>query len=91
MVELPVREAALTVGFRSPPQDRLLAVATSHPLAVGDHHSDVRYLVIDGLDEPSQMALVWRTDRATPQLAMLARLISEEFSRDGNPCTTQPR
>ncbi|MGA5133172.1 LysR family transcriptional regulator [Streptomyces olivoreticuli] len=152
VVELPVREAALTVGFRFPPQDRLLAVATSHPLAgadrvhveelanldvlrptgdapdywmaarvppstpagapirssagittvqeglvrvaAGDHamlvcrplaervtRSDVRYLVIDGLDEPSQMALIWRTDRATPQLAMLARLLSEEFSR----------
>ncbi|MEU1815348.1 LysR family transcriptional regulator [Streptomyces roseifaciens] len=152
VVELPVREAALTVGFRFPPQDRLLAVASSHPLAgagrvhveeladldvlrptgdapdywmaarvprstpagapvrsstgittvqeglvlvaAGDHamlicrplaervtRSDVRYLAIDGLDEPSQMALVWRTDRATPHLAMLARLLGEEFSR----------
>ncbi|GGX78134.1 LysR family transcriptional regulator [Streptomyces hiroshimensis] len=152
VVELPVRDAALTVGFRFPPQDRLLAVASSHPLAgagrvhveelahldvlrptgdapdywmaarvplttpagapvrsstgiatlqeglvlvaAGDHamlicrplteriiRSDVRYLVIDGLPEPSQMALVWRTDRATPHLAMLSRLLGEEFSR----------
>ncbi len=67
------------------------AMLICRPLAERVTRSDVRYLVIEGLDEPSQMALVWRTDRATPQLAMLARLLSEEFSRDGNPCTAQPR
>ncbi|CAM5512404.1 LysR family transcriptional regulator [Streptomyces abikoensis] len=156
VVELPVRDAALTVGFRFPPQDRLLAVASSHPLARADRvhveelanldvlrptgdapdywtaarvplstpagapirsttgittlqeglalvaggehallvcrpltervtRSDVRYLAIDGLDEPSQMALIWRTDRATPPLAMLAQLLREEFSRVALP------
>ncbi|GAA3864915.1 LysR family transcriptional regulator [Streptomyces sedi] len=33
MVELPASEPELTVGFRFPPQDRLLAVASWHPLA----------------------------------------------------------
>ncbi|MFC9063814.1 MULTISPECIES: LysR family transcriptional regulator [Streptomyces] len=154
VVELPVREAALTVGFRFPPQDRLLAVASSHPLAAsgagrvpveelagldivhptgdapdywmvarvpratpagapirstagistvqeglalvasGEHamlvcrplaeratRGDVRYLAVDGLDEPSQLGLIWRTDRAAPQLTVLARLLHEEFTR----------
>ncbi|MBH1937484.1 LysR family transcriptional regulator [Streptomyces sp. AV19] len=155
VVELPVREAALTVGFRFPPQDQLLAVAASHPLAgtdrvhveelagldllhpagdapgywmaarvprstpagapvrssmgiatvqeglalaaSGDHamlvcrplaerstRGDLRYLVIDGHDQPSQMGLIWRTDRTTSQLATLARLLREEFAR-GDP------
>ncbi|MET9555593.1 LysR family transcriptional regulator [Streptomyces sp. NPDC006645] len=155
VVELPVNEAALTTGFRFPPQDRLLAVASSHPLAAagvnqvdveelagldivhpvgdapdywmaagvprstpggapirstagittvqeglalvasGDHgmlvcrplaeralRSDVRYLPIDGLDEPSQLALIWRTDRTTRQLTMLADLLAKAFSRE---------
>ncbi|MEU5423292.1 LysR family transcriptional regulator [Streptomyces sp. NPDC020667] len=152
VVELPVSDPALTVGFRFPPQDRLLAVATSHPLAddgrvhveelagldvlrptgdapdywmaarvprttpagapirsttaistiqeglglaaAGDYamlicrplaervtRSDVRYVVIDGLDEPSQMGLIWHTDRTTPQLTMLAGFLREEYSR----------
>ncbi|MFH9424192.1 LysR family transcriptional regulator [Streptomyces sp. NPDC017529] len=152
VVELPVAEAALTVGFRFPPQDRLLAVASTHPLADAGHvhveelvgldvlhptgdapaywraahvprstpagvpirstrgitsvqeglalvaaddhamlvcrplaervtRSDVRYLLIDGLDAPSQMGLIWRTDHTTPQLTMLAQLLREEFTR----------
>ncbi|OKI06072.1 LysR family transcriptional regulator [Streptomyces sp. CB02923] len=152
VVELPVREAELTVGFRFPPQDRLLAVASSHPLADSDRvhvealagldilhptgdapdywmaarvprstpagapirstrgiasvqeglalvaaddhamlvcrplaeratRSDVRYLATDGLDAPSQMGLIWRTDRATPQLGTLAQLLDEEVTR----------
>ncbi|MFI0977218.1 LysR family transcriptional regulator [Streptomyces sp. NPDC021093] len=151
-VELPAREPELTVGFRFPPQDQLLVVSSSHPLADagrvqaeelagldvlrpagdapeywkaarvprttpagtpirstagittvqeglalvagGDHamlvcrpiaervvRSDVRYLVVEGLDEPSQLGLIWRTDRATPQLAALAGLLGEEFAR----------
>ncbi|WKK26317.1 hypothetical protein QZH56_12380 [Streptomyces olivoreticuli] len=51
------------------------------PLAEGVTRGDVRCLVIDGLDELSQMALVWRTDRAAPLLAMLSQLLGEEFSR----------
>lgn len=156
VVELPVNEPGLTTGFRFPPQDRLLAVAASHPLArrgsaqveelagldivhptgdapdywmaarvprttpggapirsstgittvqeglalaAGGEHamlvcrplaeratrSDVRYLAVDGLDEPSQMGLIWRTDRANRQLATLARLLHEEFSRASVP------
>lgn len=152
LVELPVREPELTVGFGFPPQDRLLAVAASHPLAdahrieaedladlgvlrlagdapdywmtarvprttpagapirataaittvqeglglvaTGAHtmllcrpladrvtRNDVRYLAVDGLDGPSQMGLVWRTDRTTPQLTRLAQLLAEEFDQ----------
>ncbi len=33
LVELPVHDPALTVGFRFPPQEQLLAVGTAHPLA----------------------------------------------------------
>ncbi|APU13181.1 MULTISPECIES: LysR family transcriptional regulator [Actinoalloteichus] len=151
VVELPVREPALTVGYRFPPQDQLLAVAASHPLAVGDEvhvedlasldvlyrrgdapdywlnarvppatpagmpirsttgiatiqeglalvaggdhamlvcrplaertrREDVRYLPVDGLAEPSQLGLVWRTDRAAPQLTTLAGLLHDAFA-----------
>ncbi|MYY09184.1 LysR family transcriptional regulator [Streptomyces sp. SID4919] len=156
VVELPATDPALTCGFRFPPQDRLLAVASSHPLAAagradveelagldllhpageapddwkaarvprttpagapvrsttgittvqeglalvasGGHamlvcrplaeravRGDVRYLPVDGLDEPSQMALIWRTDRGSRQLLMLARLLREEFDRGRAP------
>ncbi|MEV0844346.1 LysR family transcriptional regulator [Streptomyces sp. NPDC049954] len=156
VVELPVNETALTIGFRFPPQDRLLALATSHPLsgaarvhveqlasldllhpvgdapdywkaarvprstpegtpirsttgittaqeglalvASGEHgmlvcrplaeratRSDVRYLPVDGLEEPSQLGLVWRTDRAYRQLAALARFLHQEFARPKAP------
>ncbi|MFF2927570.1 LysR family transcriptional regulator [Streptomyces celluloflavus] len=152
VVELPVKEVELTIGFRFPPQDRLLAVPSSHPLASSDHvhvealagldvlhptgdapdywmaarvprstpagapirstkgitsvqeglalvaaddhamlvcrplaerasRSDVRYLAVDGLIPPSQMGLIWRTDRANPQLATLAQLLHEEVTR----------
>ncbi|MER5493493.1 LysR family transcriptional regulator [Streptomyces sp. NPDC002490] len=152
VVELPVEEPALAVGFRFPPQDRLLAVASWHPLAgaervhveelatvdvlhpvgdapdywkaarvppttpggvpirsttgistvqeglalvaAGDHgmlvcrplteraaRSDVRYLGVEGLDEPSQLGLVWRRDRESWQLTTLAGLLAEEFAR----------
>ncbi|MGW5676168.1 LysR family transcriptional regulator [Streptomyces sp. NPDC003860] len=152
VVELPVHEPALTTGFRFPPQDRLLAVADSHPLAAegrvdvedlggfdllrpvgdapdywmtaqvphatpagtpigsstgiatvheglarvatGEHgmlicrplserttRSDVRYLTVDGLDEPSQLGLVWRTDRTNRQLTALAGHLREQFTR----------
>lgn len=33
IVQLPVREAGLSVGFAFPPQDRFLAVGNSHPFA----------------------------------------------------------
>ncbi|CAM5229555.1 LysR family transcriptional regulator [Streptomyces spiroverticillatus] len=152
VVELPAREPELTVGFRFPPQDQLLAVAASHALAAagrvhveelagldllrpigdapaywtaartppttpagvpirsstgiatvqeglvvvagGEHgmllcrpmaasvvRSDVRYLVVDGLDEPSQLGLIWHTDRAAPQLVELAGLLRESYFR----------
>ncbi|RBQ16191.1 LysR family transcriptional regulator [Spongiactinospora rosea] len=151
IIELPVREPALTVGFRFPPQDHLLAVAASHPLATrtrvhaedlatldvlrpsgdaptywldarvprttpsgapipssthittvqeglalvatGDHtmlvchplatrttRTDVHYLPIDGLPEPSQLALIWPTTHTTPQLTTLAHLLHEQFA-----------
>ncbi|MBZ4324483.1 LysR family transcriptional regulator [Streptomyces huiliensis] len=156
VVELPAREPELTVGFRFPPQDRFLAVATSHPLSGSDRvhaeelagldvlhpagdapdywmaahvprstpagapiHStrgisgvqeglalvaaedhamfvcrplaervprgDVRYVLVEGLGAPSQMGLVWRTDRTTPQLTALAGLLHEEFTRTALP------
>ncbi|WP_110945980.1 LysR family transcriptional regulator [Streptomyces avicenniae] len=156
VAELPVREPELTVGFRFPPQDRLLALASTHPLAAPGHvhveqlasldlvhpvgdapdywmaarvprstpggavirstagittvqeglalvaagghgmlvcrplaeralRSDVDYLAVRGLDEPSRLGLVWRTDRATPQLALLARFLDEEFRRTPRP------
>ncbi|MDT0268543.1 LysR family transcriptional regulator [Streptomyces sp. DSM 44915] len=156
VVELPAREAALTVGYRFPPQDRLLAVAASHPLAragradveelagldvlhptgdapdywrvarvpaatplgvpirsttgittvqeglalvaTGEHamlvcrplaerttRGDIRYLPVHGLDEPSQLGLIWRTDRTTPQLGALAGLLADEFARPSRP------
>ncbi|GGZ21740.1 LysR family transcriptional regulator [Streptomyces inusitatus] len=152
VAELPVNDPALTIGFHFPPQDRLLAVSSAHPLARGDRadveelagldmihpigdapdywmaarvphrtplgapirstagmttvqeglalvasgehgmlvcrplaerasRSDVRYLPVEGLDEPSQMGLIWRTDRTTPQLLVLSQLLQEEFTR----------
>lgn len=147
LVELPVHEGELTVGFRFPPQDRLLAVSADHPLADGGRlhveeltrfdllrpageapdywmaarvppttpagaplrsgtsvhtmqeglalvaagahamlvcrplaeeitRADLRCLAVEGLTEPSQLGLVWRTDRATPQLTALADLLA---------------
>ncbi|MGW6460313.1 LysR family transcriptional regulator [Streptomyces sp. NPDC055078] len=161
VVELPVRETALTTGFRFPPQDRLLAVASSHPMAAADRvhveelagldllhpmgdapdywmaarvprstpagapirstmgmttvqeglalvasgggamlvcrplteratRGDVRYLEIDGLEEPSQLGLIWRTDRANRQLAALAQLLHQEFARARTPEPLHP-
>ncbi|ANW22442.1 LysR family transcriptional regulator [Streptomyces clavuligerus] len=155
VVELPVNEPTLTTGFRFPPQERLLAVATRHPLAGGDRvhieelatldilhplgdapeywraarvppatpggvpirstagittvqeglalvatgdqgllvcrpladravRDDVRFLPVDGLDEPSQLGLIWREDRTSWQLTTLARLLAEEFARSAD-------
>ncbi|MFW5418462.1 LysR family transcriptional regulator [Nocardiopsis sp. CNT-189] len=154
MVELPVHEDRLTVGYRFPPQDRLLAVAAGHPLAgrervhaeelagldllhpagdapdywtaarvppttpsgapirsttgittvqeglalvaggdramlvcrpLAEHtpRGDMRCVPVDGLAERSQMALIWRTADAAPQLAALARLLEEEYGGPG--------
>ncbi|MEU4805753.1 LysR family transcriptional regulator [Actinosynnema sp. NPDC023587] len=151
VVQLPVRDDRLTVGFRFPAQDQLLAVATDHPFAdrdaldveelaavdllapagdapgywvdaqvppstpsgaalrsttrvttleeglalvAGSDHAmlvcrpfversnrrDVRHIPVAGLGGASQLGLIWRTDRTTPQLTALARLLDEEFT-----------
>ncbi|MEU5164259.1 LysR family transcriptional regulator [Streptomyces sp. NPDC020875] len=51
------------------------------PLAERAAREDVRYLGIDGLDEPSQLGLVRRTDRPSWQLDALAGLLAEVFGR----------
>lgn len=148
IAELPVHEPALTVGFWFPPQDQLVALGSTHPLAgreslhveelgeldvlhrIGDapdywkaartppatpagvpilsttgittiqqgmalaasgrhallacrplaeHHArtDLRFVPVRGLEATSQLGLVWRTDRASPQLAALAELLED--------------
>ncbi|MFC7587941.1 hypothetical protein ACFQYP_32840 [Nonomuraea antimicrobica] len=51
------------------------------PLTERATRGDVRYLGIDGLDEASQMGLVWRKDRESWQLTTLAGLLDAEFVR----------
>ncbi|MFE6691645.1 hypothetical protein ACFVFQ_34875 [Streptomyces sp. NPDC057743] len=69
VVELPMQEAELTIGFRFPPQDRLLAVASSHPLADSDR---VHVEALAGLDillptgDAPDYWMVARVPRATP-------------------------
>lgn len=148
IAELPVHEPELTVGYRFPPQDQLVAVSNDHPLSgrasidveelarldllhrLGDapdywkaartpaatpkgtpipsttgittiqqgtalvasgqyallaclplakHNTraDLRFIPVDGFEATSQLGLVWRTDRLSPQLATLAQLLNQ--------------
>lgn len=45
------------------------------PLAEHQARTDLCFLPVRGLEATSQLGLVWRTDRATPQLTALARLL----------------
>lgn len=161
VVEIPVHERPLTVGYRFPPQDRLLAVSAAHPFAgrgrvhveelaeldllhpsgdapdywkaarlppatpagvpirssagittvqeglalvsAGEHamlvcrplaehttRADMHYLGIDGMHEPSQLGLIWRTADTTPQLTTLAQLLAEGYTRGEQGVTETP-
>ncbi|MBP3979050.1 LysR family transcriptional regulator [Microbacterium sp. BLY] len=164
IAELPVHEPELTVGYRFPPQDQLIAVSSDHPFSgrssihveelacvdllhrIGDapdywkaartpsatplgtpilsttgmttiqqgtalaasgqyallacrplaeHHAraDLRFIPVHGLEATSQLGLVWRSDRLSPELAALAQLLSqasERSPRRASPPTTHP-
>jgi hypothetical protein len=47
------------------------------PLAERSTRSDLRFVRVQGLEETSQLALIWHTDRTSPQLSALARLMAE--------------
>ncbi|MFI7274999.1 LysR family transcriptional regulator [Streptomyces sp. NPDC049879] len=69
VVELPVREAGLTTGFRFPPQDRLLAVAATHPLAAAARVHAEELAGLDVLHPVGDAPDYWRAarvPRATP-------------------------
>ncbi|AOS61942.1 LysR family transcriptional regulator [Actinoalloteichus hymeniacidonis] len=69
VVELPVHEAALSIGFRFPPQDQLLAVSAAHPLAARGE-ADIEQLAnLDLLHRSGDAPEYWmnaRVPRATP-------------------------
>ncbi|WP_280468237.1 LysR family transcriptional regulator [Nocardia cyriacigeorgica] len=66
-----------------------LAAAGQHamlvcaPTAQRNRRTDIRYLPVDGLDEDSQLALVWRGARPEPRLRRLAALLAEVFDDGG--------
>ncbi|SOD62264.1 DNA-binding transcriptional regulator, LysR family [Streptomyces zhaozhouensis] len=69
IVELPMREPRLTVGYRFPPQDRLLAVASWHPLARADTAPVEALADLDLLHPTGDAPDYWRAARvpsATP-------------------------
>ncbi|MCP2163818.1 LysR family transcriptional regulator [Goodfellowiella coeruleoviolacea] len=68
------------------------AMLVCRPLA--DHHTrgDLRFLPVRGLENTSQLGLVWRTDRTSPALTALAGLLdrarpvqSRHRAADGGP------
>ncbi|MBE2997881.1 LysR family transcriptional regulator [Nocardiopsis sp. HNM0947] len=59
------------------------AMLACRPLAEHNSRTDLRYLPVRGLEASSRLGLFWRTDRTTPALRALARLL-EESSRRGN-------
>lgn len=65
------------------------AMLVCRPMAERITRSDVRYLAVDGLTEPSRLALIWRTDRTTAQLSALAQLLADEFP--AAPLPPKPR
>ncbi|GAA3716468.1 LysR family transcriptional regulator [Nonomuraea antimicrobica] len=80
----PIRS---TTGITTVEEGLALVAAGDHgmlvcrPLTERATRGDVRYLGIDGLDEASQMGLVWRKDRESWQLTTLAGLLDAEFVR----------
>lgn len=66
VVELPVHEADLTVGYRFPPQDRLLAVAATHPLAARDRVDVEELARVDVVHPAGDAPEYWRAARVPP-------------------------
>ncbi|WHE35224.1 LysR substrate-binding domain-containing protein [Microbacterium sp. BDGP8] len=51
------------------------AMLVCRPLVEKHQRSDIRFVPVRGLEETSQIALVWRSDRTTPALRALASLL----------------
>ncbi|WP_431871634.1 LysR family transcriptional regulator [Nocardiopsis eucommiae] len=66
LVELPVHEAGLTVGFRFPPQDRFLAVAADHPSADGGRLHVEDLAGFDLLRPAGEAPDYWRAAQVPP-------------------------
>lgn len=72
-----------TTGITTIQQGMALAASGRHALLacrpLAEHHArtDLRFVPVRGLEATSQLGLVWRTDRSSPQLAALARLLDE--------------
>ncbi|MFE7135589.1 LysR family transcriptional regulator [Streptomyces sp. NPDC057638] len=69
VVEAPVHEPELTIGFRFPPEDRLLAVAAAHPLADAGRVDAEELAGLDVLHPSGDAPDYWtaaQAPRATP-------------------------
>lgn len=74
IAELPVHEPELVVGYRFPPQDQLVAVASDHPLAARDALDVEELAGLDLLHRIGEAPDYWnaaRTPPATPRGATI--------------------
>ncbi|ALG12077.1 LysR family transcriptional regulator [Kibdelosporangium phytohabitans] len=75
-----------TTGVTTMEEGLVLVANSDHgmlvcrPFVDRSNRRDVHYIPVRGLHGTSQLGLVWRTDRTTPQLLSLARLLHEEFA-----------
>lgn len=76
IAELPVHEPELTVGYRFPPQDQLVAIASAHPLA-GRDSIDVEELAgLDLLHRVGDAPHYWKAARTPPATPAGAPILS---------------
>ncbi len=79
-----------TTGITTIQQGMALAASGRHALLVcrplAEHHArtDLRFIPVRGLEATSRLGLVWRTDRTSPQLAALARLLAQGDTAGGD-------
>ncbi|MGW4828785.1 hypothetical protein ACWEOG_14480 [Amycolatopsis japonica] len=60
------------------------AMLVCRPLTEQHTRTDLRYVPVHGLEESSQLGLVWRTGHVSPSLTALAELLeqAEPVSRE---------
>ncbi|KAA5830126.1 LysR family transcriptional regulator [Saccharopolyspora hirsuta] len=66
VVQLPVRDERLTVGFSFPPQDRLLAVGAGHPFARREHVDVEELAAVDLISSTGDAPGYWSDAQVPP-------------------------